>query len=219
MTLRLASGVHAVQVGSDLVFLSPGEDAYFCLPLDPGAIDLTGDRLVAHLPGLAEALCESGLVALAPAEARPRASEPPPVPTRTARRLIEDRIKTIDRRPRLRHLLALGLAALVARRGRDRKISDLVDLEERSVEAEPSSRLLTDLTVYRRLTPWLPIDGLCLFRSHMLLRYLNALGHGARWVFGVRTWPFRAHCWLQVGDVALDDEAERLSAYAPIMAV
>jgi hypothetical protein len=218
MALRLASGVHAVQLGSDLVFLSPGEDAYFCLPLDPGAIDLNGDRLVTHLPGLAEALCESGLVALA-AEATPQARGPPAVPTRTARRLIDERIKTIDRRPRLRHLRALGIAALAARRGRDRAINDLVHVEERPTEAEPSSRLLTDLTVYRRLTPWLPIDGLCLFRSHMLLRYLNDLGHGACWVFGVRTWPFRAHCWLQVGDVALDDEAERLSAYAPIMAV
>ncbi|MDB5455063.1 MAG: lasso peptide biosynthesis protein [Caulobacter sp.] len=219
MTLCLANGVHAVQVGSDLVFLSRGNDAYFCLPLDPGAIDLNGDHIVAHLPGLAQALCESGLVAPATAERTPRPSGPPTVPTRTARRLIDDQIRTIDRRPRLRHLRALGVAARAAMRGRDRPISDLVRIEGRRAQAEPSPRLLADLTVYRRLTPWLPIDGLCLFRSHMLLRYLNALGHGARWVFGVRTWPFRAHCWLQVGDVALDDEAERLSAYAPIMAV
>jgi hypothetical protein len=218
MTLRMASGVHAVQVGSDLVFLNPREDVYFCLPLEAGAVDLAGDRLDAHLPGLADALCASGLVAPAP-DAEPPASGPPPVPARTARRLIEDQIGAIDRRPRPRHLRALAIAALAARRGRDRAIPDLVDFGARPAEAEPSAKLLVDLTVYRRLTPWLPIDGLCLFRSHMLLRYLNALGHGARWVFGVRTWPFRAHCWLQVGDVALDDEAERLSAYAPIMAV
>jgi len=218
MTLRLASGVHAVQVGSDLVFLNPRQDAYFCLPLEPGAVDLAGDWLDAHLPGLADALCASGLAAPASDAAQP-ASGPPPVPARTARRLIEDQIGAIDRRPRARHLRALAIAALAARRGRDRAIPDLVDFDARPAEAEPSARLLADLTVYRRLTPWLPLDGLCLFRSHMLLRYLNALGHGARWVFGVRTWPFRAHCWLQVGDVALDDEAERLSAYAPIMAV
>jgi hypothetical protein len=28
-----------------------------------------------------------------------------------------------------------------------------------------------------------------------------------------------AHCWLQVGDMALDDDLERLAAYHPILAV
>jgi hypothetical protein len=36
-------------------------------------------------------------------------------------------------------------------------------------------------------------------------------------VFGVRTWPFHAHCWLQCDDVVLDDQADRVAAYAPIL--
>jgi hypothetical protein len=77
--------------------------------------------------------------------------------------------------------------------------------------------MLDDIAVFRRVAPWLPLDGACLFRSGFLLGYLESLGHRVDWVFGVRTWPFRAHCWLQAGDVALDDEAERLIAYHPIM--
>lgn len=219
MALRLADGVFAVQLSSDLVFLVPQDDAYFCLPLDPGALVLTDDEVAAHVPGLAEALIDSGLVEPAMTGAALSKRAPPSVPTRTARQLIEDQIKSLDRRPRLRHARALCAAVLEASRFRSRPIGELIRVAMDPDEAAPSASLLTDLNVFRRLTPWLPIDGLCLFRSHMLLRYLTALGHRASWVFGVRTWPFRAHCWLQVGDVALDDEAERLSAYAPIMVV
>ena len=79
--------------------------------------------------------------------------------------------------------------------------------------------MLADVAIWRRLAPWLPMDGVCLFRSGMLLAFLRALGPRPTWVFGVRTWPFQAHCWLQVEDIALDDEAERLCAYAPVLAV
>ena len=56
-------------------------------------------------------------------------------------------------------------------------------------------------------------------RSFVLLRFLQRSGGKATWVFGVRTWPFGAHCWLQLGDVALDDDPARLVGYAPILAV
>ena len=55
--------------------------------------------------------------------------------------------------------------------------------------------------------------------QRMLAAFLRSLGHRPTWVFGVRTWPFQAHCWLQVEDIALDDEAERLCAFAPILGV
>jgi hypothetical protein len=111
----------------------------------------------------------------------------------------------------------MGEAAMAAARGRRRPFDRL--LPDRLIGAPPpDARLLEDLAIFRRLAPWLPLDGLCLYRSHLLRTYLVALGHSVDWMFGVRTWPFRAHCWLQAGDVALDDEAERVSAYHPIMA-
>ena len=55
--------------------------------------------------------------------------------------------------------------------------------------------------------------------SCVLLRFLQRSGLDARWVFVVRTWPFAAHCWLQLEDTVLDDMVERLAAYEPILAV
>ena len=217
MALRLADGIHAVRVGSDCVFLGPHD--YYCLALPQDALDLDGTMVTAKLPGLAEALCEARLLASGPANDVERGPAVPASPDRTARRIIDEQIRAVDRRPRLRHWWALGLSLVAALRARSRPISELIARRGPVAAEAPSLRLLSDLTVYRRILPWLPIDGLCVFRSHLLISHLNALGHGARWVFGVRTWPFRAHCWLQIGDVALDDEAERLAAYHPIMAV
>ncbi|WP_312062938.1 lasso peptide biosynthesis B2 protein [Brevundimonas sp.] len=59
----------------------------------------------------------------------------------------------------------------------------------------------------------MPLSGLS------VARVLASRGRGATWVFGVRTWPFSAHCWLQVGDVLLDDDLDRVALYTPIMAV
>ena len=73
--------------------------------------------------------------------------------------------------------------------------------------------------VFARLRPWSPVGGACLKRSYQLLAYLRRLGLDAEWVIGVRAWPFMAHCWLQSGPVALDDDVERLVAYTPILAV
>ncbi len=72
---------------------------------------------------------------------------------------------------------------------------------------------------FARFRVWAPFDGACLKRSYMMLRYLRLRGHDAAWVIGVRTWPFMAHCWLQVGEVVLDDDHERLLPYHPILAV
>ena len=70
---------------------------------------------------------------------------------------------------------------------------------------------------WARWIPYAPVRAKCLVRSFLLLRWLVRRGHGAYWVFGVTTWPFRAHCWLQCGAVALDDDVERLAAYSVIM--
>ena len=67
--------------------------------------------------------------------------------------------------------------------------------------------------------PFAPFQGECLFRAFLLLAYLRLEGRHATWVFGVRTYPFQAHCWLQVGDMVLNDAVERICGYTPIFAV
>jgi hypothetical protein len=59
----------------------------------------------------------------------------------------------------------------------------------------------------------------CLFDSLCLLNFLALHGLFPRLVFGVIVEPFHAHCWLQKGNVVLNDTVERVSAYTPIMCV
>lgn len=71
--------------------------------------------------------------------------------------------------------------------------------------------------VFRTLWPWSPVQGACLFQALVLRLFVRRGGAACDWVFGVRTWPFSAHCWLQSGDLVLNDLAERVGAYRPIL--
>lgn len=212
MRLALSPEVHGVLIDDDAVFLDVNANAYFCLPAIGPHLILAGDRLETAETALAEGLTRAGLArAEDPAQAGAAVlAERPPPPARSARALVAGRTG----KGAARHGRALTIATWTA--ARPRAFHALLP-PVRALAGPPSAALLDDIAVFRRAAPWLPIDGACLFRSHMLLAYLAALGHRASWVFGVRTWPFRAHCWLQAGDVALDDEAERLIAYHPIM--
>ena len=67
--------------------------------------------------------------------------------------------------------------------------------------------------------PASPFQGECLFRTRVLRSLLHRRGCGTDWVFGVRLWPFRAHCWLQTGDLVLADDPDHVRLYAPLLVV
>ena len=214
MRLRLTDDVHGVMIDDDAVFLDVAANAYYCLPAIGSIMRLAGGDIDTTEAVLADSLCAAGL---AERDGRTRREDepapprrPPPPPRWTARALVAGR----DGRFSRKHGQALFAGWWRAARPRAfRALLPPVGPPAMS----PSPAMLDDIAVFRRMAPWLPFDGACLFRSGFLLGYLETLGHRVDWVFGVRTWPFRAHCWLQAGDVALDDEAERLIAYHPIM--
>ena len=216
MRLSLADHVHGAVLDGDLVLLDVEADTYVCLPAGEHSLALSGRALDASPDALARALIEAGL-------AQPALALDVPVvaltrPRRSARAALDADADLKAAPIAACHLRALVHAVLEARRAERRPFA----VRLRRPDAPPSAvtaELLADLAVFRRLIPWLPVDGACLFRSQLLRAYLAALGHGVSWTFGVRTWPFIAHCWLQVEDMALDDEAERLIAFHPILAV
>jgi len=57
----------------------------------------------------------------------------------------------------------------------------------------------------------------CLFDSLALKLFLSKYGFFPRWVFGVATGPFTAHCWLQQGGTVFNDTPEHVRKYTPIM--
>lgn len=209
---QLRAGVHGVAVGADLVLLDEQADAYVCLPGGASLVIVDEGQVVGVRPDAVESLAEAGLIGQGDGAVR----RPPSPPSRS-----------VDLWGRSRRdgaaLLRLASAGLAA--ARDYRVLSLGRLLARARSgAMPGARRMTPSLEaacgqYAAMRPWAPFGGACLQRSYMMLDYLRRLGFDADWVIGVRTWPFAAHCWLQVEEVALDDDHERLAAYTPLMVV
>lgn len=206
MTRCLKPDVHAVAIGVDLAVLDIAGDAYLCLP--GGAEALTAGGGIA--PGsMAEALGEAGLLR---AEPPPLTRTPPPHP---ARSIIHEPLAG-PMGPRAL-LAAAGVVADLRRARAGQGLAAYLALAEtRSELSRDADAVLAAARLFWKLSPWLPVEGECLPRSAMLIAFLRRRGLAADWVFGVRLWPFNAHCWVQAGDVCLNDDVERLWAYTPI---
>lgn len=57
----------------------------------------------------------------------------------------------------------------------------------------------------------------CLFRSLALARFLIVHRYHAEIVIGVRSQPFRAHCWVQAGDMVFNEHLEIARDYCPLL--
>ncbi len=211
----LPDHVHAVAIDADVVFLDTAADVYFCLAGAGEVLTVgVGGVVTAREPKAAAPLVEAGLLSAIPG-ARPRTFPPPPARSLSA----------AARRPTPgRAVKALSANARAARAVADLAFAQILAMASGAADdwagaPKLAARLEAEAVRFAQLAPWLPHSGVCLMRSLQLLLYLRALGHAPTWVFGVRTWPFQAHCWLQSGDVVLDDHLEHVRAFAPIMAI
>lgn len=66
---------------------------------------------------------------------------------------------------------------------------------------------------------YVPIERTCLLDSLSLVRFLSRRRLKAALVFGVTLHPFAAHCWVQVGDLVLNETLSDANAYTPIRVV
>jgi hypothetical protein len=83
-----------------------------------------------------------------------------------------------------------------------------------------TARLTHLVRVFRYLRPFFfkAQDG-CLFSSLVLLQFLRLHRIQPAWVFGVKTMPFEAHCWIEHSGTLLSGRHEHLSGFVPIMTV
>lgn len=72
---------------------------------------------------------------------------------------------------------------------------------------------------FARARRYVPIEPVCLLDSLSLLRFLSRRGLSANIVFGVTSGPFAAHCWVQAGDIVLNETLSDANAYTPIWRV
>jgi hypothetical protein len=59
----------------------------------------------------------------------------------------------------------------------------------------------------------------CLLDSVTLMHFLARYGVFPTWVFGVRTEPFYAHCWVQQGDYVFNDTPDFINGFSSILVV
>ncbi|WP_293680664.1 lasso peptide biosynthesis B2 protein [uncultured Phenylobacterium sp.] len=211
----LADNVHATAVDDDLVFLDVSTDAYLCVPGGAADLQIADDGATLRISSteLADDLQAAGLV-------QRLSGGPPAAPRRKAWPPTDSALERAYCPPTWRDAPVAAAAVLdVALAYRSHSLSQIV-----SRTVAPRARLATStleetLNRFQRWIPYAPVSGKCLLRSFMLRRVLQQHGHPHDWVFGVTVWPFKAHCWLQAESLVLDDTAENVVAYRPIMVV
>lgn len=201
--------IHLAKVDDDVVVLDVTADRYSCLPDAAFVIQLMkGGAIVTH-GSVADDLVRAGLAV----SGAPQTPRPLPVPP--------EREASVSPRPRrsdiVRAILCL-ITATLAFRGRSFAALLKTGRRPSIMTARPSEVQLANLIgAARKARSWIPLEGECLQRAFLLRAFLANRGIAADWVFGVRTKPFAAHCWLQIGDVVVGDRLERVSLYTPIM--
>lgn len=188
------------------------------LPQPPHNSDGSGDALVSQM-------LAHGMLVTDPHVGKPAV---PITTTRPQRSLVEF---DLDTRPQasaahlwrfacscLRAQLSLKLRPIqsIVATVRDRKARQ----SARVAEPVDPVRLRSLVTAFARLRPlFYTLRSACLLDSLTLLHFLSAAGVHPDWVFGVKTEPFDAHCWVQQGELLLNDIPDRVRQYSPIMMV
>jgi hypothetical protein len=210
MSLSLRPDVHVALVDDDVVILDVGRDDYLCLPglAALWRIGVTAEGVIQN-PALSAQLAAAGL--MGSGKAGPPGRSLPPA-ARSACDAPPTGVTASD-------ILALaGVLWDVALHYRGRPLAHILRYARRRRPVAVSSRteVLRLSATFEHALVWLPLPAKCLVRSFALLRFLQRRGQDAHWCFGVRTWPFSAHCWLQLDEVTLDDHADQLRAYTLI---
>jgi Transglutaminase-like superfamily len=213
MEFRLSAGTFAAASGDDLVLLDLRDGAYASLPGCASQVVLDGESSAAFIsdPDLASALSAAGAIEPGLRQARPSA----PAPARCVDLLSAGDVRPKDLAGLCRALAWMGRCywrapfGKLVERAQGSALGDCGDL------AAVEQATLT----FRTMLPWIPFQGVCLYRSCLLLAFLRQSGLSASWIFGVQTFPFEAHCWLQADDLVLDDDIEHVSSLAPILAL
>lgn len=211
----LTPGIHMAWIGEDIVVLSIPDDGYSCLVGAARHVHQVADGEICGSSGtVLDDLEGAGLVT------RTRPAGRPEAPVAATREL------TPTTRPGwVRVVYAAASAAGSHTAFQSLSFPDLIasartfKSDRPSTDALSSPQIITAVGAFATALPWLPFEGVCLHRAFLLARYLARNGIRADWVFGVRTWPFAAHCWVQIGDTVVGDRLSRVSGFTPILVV
>lgn len=225
---QLAENVHFCEVDGAIVFLNAAKDRYLGLSEAQtewfrNLIELGDEDSVDQSTLLfANRLCDLELVAMG-ADASPLRFPPTRPPACSSIPFNGCASAKVSARTWSRFLRAIWGSWLLEKRTNFGGVLDVV----REWKANCRSRDDRDLDSvvekclhFHFLTPFFfSTRNECRYRSLSLLRFLTLYGIATDWVFGVRSAPFAAHCWIEHNGVVLNDDAENTRQYKTIMSV
>lgn len=198
---HMLDGRHAVRFGDGIALLDVEGDSYSCLydPAGRGAANCLPDTR-------STAVSDGGTLSEAHPVRRPWLSVP----------AADPHVRLRD----IHHFVSSLFVAAIRFRRRDFAGLLATEIHLRSIRATaPTSDLAVLVARFERMSLFLPISILCLFRSFFLLHFLARYGETADWRFGVTLFPFRAHCWLARDDLLIAETVDRAAQFSPILIV
>lgn len=203
--------VKLASAGGDLVIFDMLQDEYLAIPRDSAAnvLSALADEPHDHLdPALTE-LLESGLLVIGHEHWRPHEGSPPaalPDPAPVARRYSIPLLVSF--------LLAAVQTYLSYKRGKAiASMQPKGSIAAASLSPDNMAAIIAQFTWLRGLVPG---SGRCLIQSMLLIRFLGHLGIRPELVFGVRTHPFEAHCWVEWDAHVLNDSPDHVRWFTVI---
>jgi len=215
----LRPGISFCSVGRRLVFLDLGADSYFGLTEEGEAMfraALSADA--APDPMTQAVLAGAGILA------GPDEQGVPAAPCRTPQRprisLLEDRLPAASG-----PAVAAAVAQLLAARARLRRVAFGAVVARLAARKQRARRDRDQDALPRAMAPLLRAGTVlsqsetCLSRSLVAAERLLGAHLDAELVIGVRAAPFAAHCWVQHGDVLVNDRLDTVRTFTPILVV
>lgn len=223
MSLQLRDDLSYCEVDGKLVFLDVGKDRYFrlsdslercflghqrgdCSTTDTARLVDAGLLIDSEVPASARhALVSARRSAIERAQFARRAT--------VFERMDTIRTVVLSQRALKTRRLAQVLSSLEADRQR-RKYPTSTEPDDRTEE-----KYISAAAAFLKARPYAPIATRCLVDSISLIRFLAKRGLPAHLVFAVTATPFSAHCWVQVGDLLLNETLGTSQAHTPIRVV
>jgi hypothetical protein len=210
MSYTLSDHVYLAIADGDVVLLDATNDRYACIAAcDAGSIRAGAANQRWEAGEMELELLSSGYFTRATAVSRPAPARPP--------------MPVADL-----HSLGLGPSPISKADVTDALISGVVSaarlLTQRPsrwitsppIPGKGSDASIAETRRFVEARLFVPRLSRCLPNSLALLHFLRRRNCSGQLVFGVRTHPFEAHCWVQTGTTVLNDTLDHVLWYTPI---
>jgi len=218
MRYTLRPGLSFCEVEGRLLFLDLIGDRYFCLApaaeaafvrlyRDAAAEDTDQARLI-HLAAAGLLVASDHAAGVAPCVP----------PSMAVRSLIDDARPWSGAPARAAAMIRLTLARIELRiAGMARTALRVARRKERAAGNADRDRIAEIAAAFEASKALVTAHDLCLPRSLAIAHALLAVGARPDLVLGVRLAPFRAHAWVQWGDLLVNERIEVARLFTPIL--